>query len=143
MESNWKNRRWPVCVASTAAMLSILSVAEAGKITSMPYSPYAPEATDFVAIGFGGWNLDNILVDILDGTFDYLDGSYAFGANADGTYVSHVYDGDPADPLSVNMSRIIAKPWPIGEPPGIKVINDDFAVNARKPINCIISTSYC
>ena len=142
MEAKTNPIRWPITAVSTLAMLSALSVAQAGKIVSTMYNPYAPNAPGFVAQGFGGWNLDNIVVNIFDGEYDYLDGSYTFGAIADGTYSSDVYDGDPEDPLSTNMSRIIAKPWPIGEPPGIKVINNDFAVNEKKPTNCIISTSY-
>jgi hypothetical protein len=128
MESNWKRRRWPVCAASTIAMLSVLSVAQAGKITSEVIS-------DTGALGFGGWNLDNVTVNVPGGSYEESDGSYVIGP--DGAYTSDVDDG-----AGTVMARIIAKPWPVGEPPGIKVINDDLAVNPKKPVNCIISTSY-
>jgi hypothetical protein len=127
MESNWKRRRWPVCAASTIAMLSVLSVAHAGKITSVP------SASD--AEGFGGWNMDNVTVNVPDGSYNEDTGDYTIGP--DGAYTSDVDDG-----AGTVMSRIIAKPWPVGEPPGVKVINDDLAVNPKKPVNCIISTSY-
>ncbi|MEN8179224.1 MAG: choice-of-anchor F family protein [Pseudomonadota bacterium] len=127
MQSNWKRRRWPVSAVSAIAMLSVLSVAQAGKITSVP------SASD--AAGFGGWNLDNVTVNVPGGSYDELTGAYEIGP--DGAYTSSV-----EDEFGSVMSTIIAKPWPVGEPPGVKVINDDLAVNPKKPSNCIISTSY-
>jgi hypothetical protein len=108
-------------------MLSVLSVAQAGKITSIPSASGA--------LGFGGWNLGNVTVDVPGGTFDPDTGAYTIGP--DGAYSAVVDDG-----AGTVMSNIIAKPWPIGEPPGVKVINDDLAVNEKKPVNCIMSTSY-
>ncbi|MEA3273805.1 MAG: choice-of-anchor F family protein [Pseudomonadota bacterium] len=137
MKSNWKHRHWPISLVSSIALMSALSVAQAGVITSLTTTPYAPNALEFEAVGFGGWNLDNVTVNILDGTFNYTNGSYEFGLNADGTYSSDVDDG-----AGNVMATIIAKPWPIGEPPGVKVINDDLAVKNNKPVNCIIATSY-
>ncbi len=129
MKLKTNDLRWPIGSVSAIAMLSVLSVAQAGKITSVPSGTGAE--------GFGGWNLDNVTVNILDGTFDYTDGTYEFGSDADGSYSSNV-----EDEFGTVMSTVIAKPWPVGEPPGVKVINDDLAVNATKPVNCIISTSY-
>jgi len=40
------------------------------------------------------------------------------------------------------MGYVLAKDWPVGEPSGIKVINDDLSVKAPKPTNCIMATSY-
>lgn len=45
------------------------------------------------------------------------------------------------------MGYVLAKDWPVGEPAGIKVINDDLTVNVpknkeQKPLNCIMATSY-
>lgn len=126
MESILKWRR-PAMAMTTLAMASMLSMSHAGMITSIPSASGA--------LGFGGWNLDNVTVNVVDGSYDELTGSYVIGA--DGLYTS-----DVQDEFGTVMSTIIAKPWPIGEPPGVKVINDDLAGNPTKPINCIISTSY-
>ena len=34
------------------------------------------------------------------------------------------------------------KIWPISEPTGLKVVNNDNAVNKYKPVNCIMASSY-
>ena len=41
------------------------------------------------------------------------------------------------------MGIVLAKDWPIGEPPGIKIVNDDTGkIPDGRPNNCIMSTSY-
>ncbi|MEN8166012.1 MAG: choice-of-anchor F family protein [Pseudomonadota bacterium] len=127
MESNWKSVRWPASAVSAMAMMSVLSVAQAGKVTS--------DLSATGAQGFGGWNLDNVTVIVPGGSFDPDDGSYNLGP--EGSYSADVDDG-----AGTVMAKILAKPWPVGEPPGIKVINDDLAVKVPKPTNCIMSTSY-
>jgi hypothetical protein len=108
-------------------MAATCSTLQAGKITSIPSASGA--------LGFGGWNLDNVVVNVPGGSYNEQTGAYTIGL--DGTYSS-----DLLDESGNVMATINAKPWPIGEPPGVKVINDDFAVNPTKPVNCIISTSY-
>lgn len=118
-------------------MLTLACFAHAGKITSVP----AP-ATD--SEGFGGWNLDNVAIN-LNGTgseFNELTGGYFFAADSDFTYSGEVDDGS-----GELMGYVLAKDWPVGEPAGIKVINDDLTVNVpknkeQKPLNCIMATSY-
>ena len=111
----------------------VASTAQAGKIISVP------SATD--AAGFGGWNLDNVEV-VLNGasSFNESDGSYYFGPDSDFTYQGNVND----DKLGGGtiMGYVLAKDWPVGEPSGIKIVNDDLAVKAPKPQNCIMATSY-
>ncbi|MBE7527387.1 MAG: hypothetical protein HS120_07525 [Burkholderiales bacterium] len=53
------------------------------------------------------------------------------------TYRSFVSDG-----LVTDMGIVLAKDWPIGEPSGIKIVNDDPGIKNDKPANCIMSTSY-
>ena len=97
------------------------------------------------AYGFGGWNLDNVTVLLNPSTepnpveFDPLSGCYDFPADSDHTYYADVDDGS-----GMVVGRVLAKDWPIGEPPGIKVVNDDPNVNVRngRPANCIMATSY-
>ncbi len=117
-----------------SASLVIFSItAHAGKIIAVPSASGAE--------GFGGFNMDNIEV-MLDGTgstFDESTGAYVFGADSNFTYVANVYDDDVQTNL---MGHVIAKPWPVGEPPGIKIVNDDFGVKQGRPTNCIMSTSY-
>jgi len=98
------------------------------------------------APGFGGWNLENVKV-VLDGTqgaiestdswFDPATGDYNFAADSDFSYESRVLD-DWGTPMGI----VLAKDWPIGEPSGIKIVNDDPNVKNDKPANCIMSTSY-
>ena len=109
----------------------LASTAQAGKITSIPSATGAE--------GFGGWNEDNIdvIVNGTDSWYDADDGSYYFADDSDHTYVADVKDDTGAI-----TGFALAKDWPVGEPPGIKVINDDTAVKAPKPENCILSTSY-
>ena len=130
-------------VTRTALALAVAAVSlgvQAGKITSLQ--------TDTAPAGFGGWNLNNVEV-IVNGTqgepgvsnnlswFDESDGAYSFAIDSDYTYEGLVYDDD--DDL---MGKVLAKPWPVGEPSGIKVVNDDPAVQNGKPANCIMATSY-
>ncbi|MDX2480409.1 MAG: choice-of-anchor F family protein [Desulfuromusa sp.] len=119
------------------AMMTFACFAQAGKITSVP-------ATATGAAGFGGWNLDNVVIN-LNGTggetaFDEVTGAYTFPDDSDFTYAGHVDDGDINTPVLMGYS--LAKDWPVGEPAGIKVINDDTGVKAPKPTNCIMATSY-
>jgi hypothetical protein len=106
---------------------------QAGKIRSISSASGAD--------GFGGWNLANVEV-ILDGalsTFDETTGAYRFSADSSFKYQSHVYDDDVGTTL---MAYVLAKDWPIGEPAGIKIVNDDLAVKDGNPTSCIMSTSY-
>ena len=95
------------------------------------------------AYGFGGWNLDNVKVFLNEAPGAYTasnfdeSGCYSFPVGTDHTYYADVDDG--ADMV---VGRVLAKDWPIGEPPGVKVINDDGDVKNGKPQNCIMSTSY-
>ncbi|WP_292980346.1 choice-of-anchor F family protein [Nitrosomonas sp.] len=113
------------------ALVGLCVSAHAGKITSVPSASGAP--------GFGGWNLDNVNV-VLNGTdssFDPVTGAYSFAEESDLTYRSFVSDG-----LVTDMGIVLAKDWPIGEPSGIKIVNDDPGIKNDKPANCIMSTSY-
>lgn len=130
-------------VAIAATVVGFTLTAHAGKITSVPSSPSVPPNTpEFVADGFGGWNLDNVEI-ILTGTnshFEESNGFYYFNPiDSDYTYQGHVDDG-----LGIGnvMGYVLAKDWPVGEPSGIKIVNDDDAVKAPKPKNCIMATSY-
>ena len=122
-----------------AIVLAGLSLAtQAGKITSIP-STTVPGVQD----GFGGFNLENISVILNDlsgtgSTFDESTGAYFFDTDSDLSYVSDVYD----DVSSNLMGQVLAKPFPVGEPAGIKIVNDDFDVKKGRPTNCIMSTSY-
>ncbi len=94
--------------ATGAASLTVASTASAGII---------PES---------GWNLDNVTV-TLDGTestFDPITGDYLFGPiDSDYSYQADVYNDYNGD--GEVMGIVLAKDWPIGEPPGIKIVNDD------------------
>ncbi len=121
-----------------SAMLGVSGVALAGKIISVP-----PPA-DSSKVGFGGWNLGNVnvVVNDIDGNeitngFDPDTGEYdpAFA-----TFDSYIYNSESA--TSTPMGVLHGKDYPVGEPSGIKIINDDTAVRNGKPENCIMTTSY-
>jgi hypothetical protein len=120
---------------STRALITAVGLsglagpAVAGRIISMPADmPHAPE-------GFGAWNLDNISVEVPDGSFDSATGAYTVGKA--GLYYSDVSDGS-----GTVTGTVVGKSWPVGEPPGIKVVNDDLDVNNGKPTSCLLTTSY-
>jgi hypothetical protein len=123
-------RRWSRRLLAVA-VLGLASSAHAGKITSVP------SATG--ASGFGGWNLGNVQV-LLNGTgswFDPLTGAYAFAPGSDFTYQSNVFDR-----TGTITGIVLAKDWPVGEPAGIKIVNDDPGTKQGKPSSCIMATSY-
>ena len=125
--------------AITLAILGFSLTTQAGKITSIPSATGAE--------GFGGWNLDNVEV-VVDGTqgtigdfatswYDESNGAYNFGTDSDLTYAGHVSDSS-----GTLAGYVLAKDYPVGEPSGIKIINDDLSVKDPKPTNCIMATSY-
>ena len=114
-----------------AAILGLTGSAYAGKITSVPSASGAP--------GFGGWNYGNTKV-LLNGTgswFNTSTGAYLFAADSDFTYQTNIFDR-----IGTNMGIVLAKDWPVGEPAGIKIVNDDPGIKQDKPANCIMATSY-
>ncbi len=124
------SRRWKSRLLAMA-VLGLTASAHAGKITSVPSASGAS--------GFGGWNLGNVHV-MLNGAgswFDPLTGAYSFAAGSDFTYQSNVFDRS-----NTMMGIVLAKDWPVGEPAGIKLINDDPGAKPGKPANCIMATSY-
>ena len=117
----------PVLLA--LALCAVSSDTRAGRIVSQTADmPHAPD-------GFGAWNLGNVTVEVPDGSFDPMTGAYMMGP--DGLFSAVVTDGQGAE-----TAVIYGKDWPIGEPSGIKVINDDLGVSMDRPPNCIATTSY-
>jgi hypothetical protein len=96
--------------------------------------------------GFGGWNLDNVNVKIVDisdysspvpgSVFSEIDGSYGPTMTNGMSFESEITTG------SAVRAKLHGKDWPIGEPSGIKIINNDTKVKHGKPLNCIMTTSY-
>ena len=124
-----KNKTSIIRLAFAIVLASISLISTAGKITSN-------------TSGFGGWDFSNIdvILNGTDSTFDYDTGAYSFSADSDLTYESLVYDDTVNSTL---LGKVLAKDWPVGEPAGIKVVNDDPGkIKEGKPNNCIISTSY-
>ncbi len=138
VQNQFKNNR--IRPLSGLVLMGLLATtAQAGKITSIPSASGAE--------GFGGWNLDNVEVvlngtqgaigDVFNSWFDELTGAYNFATDSDFSYVANVDDGAGAP-----MGIALAKDWPVGEPAGIKIVNDDAGVKPPKPANCIMATSY-
>jgi len=119
--------------------------AYAGKIiTDADLSNVVVEAS--TQFGFGGWNLDNVNVRMVNaetgaatgGIFNELDGTYDAMAAGE-SFDSDILGGD--DNVTV-MGELHGKDWPVGEPAGIKIINGDTKTQHGKPVNCIMTTSY-
>ena len=124
--------------AFAIALLGFSLTAQAGKIISVPSASGAE--------GFGGWNLENVDVVVKDENevvipngFDPLTGAYDANYFA---FDSNIYDADLPGSTTL-MGVLHGKDWPVGEPAGIKIINDDTGgVKPPKPVNCIVTTSY-
>lgn len=132
-----------VIALSAIAVLMLGSSAYAGKIIS------DADLSDILVsenqqFGFGGWNYDNVDVRIVNtsdfsgnvGTFDVDEGTYT-AMGADMSFESDIKDRVTGEVLG----HLHGKDWPVGEPSGIKIINDDNAKHG-KPGNCIMTTSY-
>jgi len=125
-----------------AACLTAMSPVHAGKIVSVPQASPSPSTP-----GFGGWNLDNVNVKMIDAetgeasgkTFNLVDGSYQEMTDGDS------FASDIKDDSDVVLGRLHGKDWPVGEPSGIKVLNSndkDATHSHSKPASCIMTTSY-
>ncbi|MEH6909697.1 MAG: choice-of-anchor F family protein [Oceanicoccus sp.] len=135
LKKNVSNRK----LALATVLVACSAVTHAGKITSTVAAGGAE--------GFGGWNLDNIEVtvngtqgnvgDLATSWFDEVTGAYSFAPNSDYSYQAVVSDNQ-----ATVMGYALAKDWPVGEPAGIKIVNDDFDVKEGRPTNCVMSTSY-
>ena len=137
----------------TAMLLG--SSAYAGKIITDAGDPVdaANIRVDNQQYGFGGWNFDNVNVRIVDvndftgdiGTFDTTTGAYT-GLVPETSFESDIKDIDYSIGVPVVGTTVLGhlhgKDYPVGEPAGIKVINDDMKVQHGKPTNCIMTSSY-
>jgi len=134
---------------SLVAMLGVLPLLEAGKISGPFSTPLVDQAAPSHSSGFGGWNLGNVNVKMTDSnyapngkTFDKSDGSYDAMVDGD-SFESDIYDSlDTSGTVMVNLH---GKDWPVGEPAGIKVITAntfDEVMSHSKPASCIMTTSY-
>ena len=96
--------------------------------------------------GFGGLNLENVNVNMILGDIftpiEFTDGEYPQMDLGD-SYQSSVFSPDDnKSDEDTRLGYITQKIWPISEPTGIKVVNDDVAVSNGKPENCIMASSY-
>lgn len=124
--------------SALAILLAVSTTSvQAGMITSISSDTHDAATFSGVQHGFGGWNLGNINVVVPNGSFDAATGAYQFTDDTDLTYYSEVEDD-----IGTILGRVLAKDWPVGEPAGIKIVNDDFDVKEGRPTNCIMSTSY-
>ena len=125
---------------SLAAVMVLSTSAYAGNIIGANPGDSVETQTQF---GFGGWNLDNVDVKIVDvedfttitGTFDPTDGTYTTMEVGD-SFESDITTG------GLLTGVLHGKDWPVGEPAGIKIINSDTKTSNGKPENCILTTSY-
>ena len=93
--------------------------------------------------GFGGWNFDNIDVRIVD-VADFS-GSIGDFNTTTGIYSAMTYEESFESDISTGgeiRGHLHGKDWPVGEPAGIKIINDDNEKLLPKPLNCIMTSSY-
>ncbi|HSR74285.1 MAG TPA: choice-of-anchor F family protein, partial [Sulfurovum sp.] len=142
MKKNYKNKFLGMSLV-TAMLLG--SSAYAGKLIGVTAgTPH--ELTDPpTQYGFGGWNLDNVKVRMINAETGEPSG---LTFNTDGTYEPMTYgDSFVSDIIEKGGSAVMGilkgKDWPVGEPAGIKVVNDDTGTDkSGKSPNCIMTTSY-
>jgi len=134
---------------SVAAAMLLGSSAYAGKIIGITAgTPWEVNVTNPPQqYGYGGWNLGNVEVRMVDAeTGALLDKSFY---ESDGTYDEMTYGDSFRSDITVSdvnttvMGILGGKDWPVGEPAGIKVVNDDAGTaKSGKSPNCIMTTSY-
>lgn len=151
MKKSYKNKILGMSVAS--AML-LGSSAYAGKIIGVAAGTPYNETVPPTQYGFGGWNFENVNVKIVDdetfkvdmGDFNTTTGVYSV-MDETMSFESDIYNIVEYNATSGNtigttvMGKLHGKDWPVGEPAGIKIVNDDKVSNG-KPDNCIMTTSY-
>ncbi len=128
----------------TAMLLS--TGAYAGSIIGADATDSYNDTTPPTQFGFGGWNFDNINVRMIDAetgnpsgkTFDTGDGTYDAMTYGD-SFVSDIHVDETNNTI---MGTLGGKDWPVGEPAGVKIINNDPKTKNGKPENCIMTTSY-
>ena len=126
---------------SLVAAMLLSSGAYAGQIIGANPGHPVEDNTQF---GFGGWDFININVVMFD-----VDGNPSGSFNTDSGVYTPMVVGDSfisEVTSTVDENTLIAsvhgKNYPVGEPAGIKVINNDTATKHGKPENCIMTTSY-
>ncbi len=132
------NKKRVLGLSLVAAML-LGSSAYAGKIITDADSVAWTQNKQY---GFGGWNLNDVVVNMTDidynviaKTFDTVDGTYDTMVAGDSFESYIMTEGE-------HRGNLHGKDWPVGEPSGIKIINDDTKVKHGKPFNCIMTSSY-
>ena len=131
------------------ACMGMMSVAHAGQIIGVQQGSPSPaySGTEEWRNGFGGWNLGNVNVKIVNAetklpvagkTFDPNTGSYSTMVAGD-SFISEITDG-----AGTVMAKLGGKDWPVGEPDGVKVITTDTITDLsnNRPASCIMTTSY-
>ena len=139
------NNKRTLGLSLVAAML-LGSSAYAGKIITNAGDPTDASniRVDNQQYGFGGWNFDNVNVRIVDvndftgdiGTFNTVTGAYT------GLVPETSFESDIKNAAGTVVGHLHGKDYPVGEPAGIKVINDDLKMKHGKPTNCIMTSSY-
>ena len=127
---------------SLAAVMVLSTGAYAGKIIGANASDPYVATTPPTQSSFDGWDLTDVVVKMTD--TDYIPISKNFNPG-DGTYdVMIVGDSFESQIMTDGEHRgnLHGKDWPVGEPAGLKIINNDDKVQNGKPFNCIMTTSY-
>ncbi|NOR55672.1 MAG: choice-of-anchor F family protein [Sulfurovum sp.] len=135
---------------SLVTALLLGSSAYAGHVVGADAAAAYVASTPAKQFSFGGLNLENVTVNMvtgidnvpIDGTFDPITGEYPQMALGD-SYESSVFgSGDDKSDPATRLGYVVQKVWPISEPTGIKVVNNDTATSSGKPQNCIMGSSY-
>jgi hypothetical protein len=129
---------------TTGAYAAQITGADVGG--AVPYVDWEP----YTQFGFDGLNMDNVNVNLITadgnpaivGEFNPATGEYPNMTLGD-TYQSSVFapDDNKSDEAT-RLGYITQKIWPISEPMGLKVVNNDPDVKNGKPENCIMASSY-
>ena len=127
---------------SLATVMILSTGAYAGKIIGANASDPYVATTPPTQSSFGGWDLTDVIVKMTDTDYNPISKTFNTG---DGTYDPMIV-GDSFESQIMtegdHRGNLHGKDWPVGEPAGIKIINNDDKVQHGKPFNCIMTTSY-
>jgi len=139
------NRRKVIGLSLITVMLLSVNT-YAGKIIGVDASEPYVKSDPQQQFGWGGWNLDESNVTVYITDVGYGNGDPTIFDISTGMYdstslVNKSFESSIATE-GIVRAKLHGKDWPVGEPSGIKVINNDTAVQHGKPFNCIMNTSF-
>ncbi len=126
-------KKTPLFISATALFGSLLAGSTAFAATGIITSGEGEWDKTVLSYGSQGWNMGNVAIKYFD-----ANGAAVDTLPEDGSYESYIYKSIAKDTAPLGI--VVAKNPPVGDPPGIKIVNNDH--NKDGAVNCLISTAY-